>query len=109
MLRNAQAGWTHLSGLDGAQRCFMLDCCARWGLSFWKQFKILSSTTEWSSLGVTEVICGLGSVSLACIGCTTCSLCLHQPLRVSRKYAATHLQLQGSIIQMYLGMFFMEN
>ena len=81
--RIAQAGWTHLSRLDEAQRSCMLDFCAEWGLSFWKQFKIPSFAAEVSSgpdLGRLGVVRGLGSVSLARIGCAGCSLCPCQPL-----------------------------
>lgn len=64
-------------------RCCMLDFCAERGLSFWKQLKIPSSTTDVSSspaLGRLGAVLELGSVSLACISCAGCSLCPCQPL-----------------------------
>lgn len=113
--RNAQAGWACLSQLDAAQRRCMLDYCAGWDLPFWKQFKIPSSTTEVLSgpaLGQLGAVGGLGSAFFAYIRCAECSLCPHQPLPLSEtvgNHTTTCLQLQVSIVCVYLGMVRVEN
>lgn len=62
-------------------------------------------------LGCLGAICRLSSVSLVHIGCAECSLCLHWVCRLrdrSKPQATSHLQPQGSIMCMNVGMVCVE-
>lgn len=78
------------------------------------QLKLSSFTTVVSNtpaLGCLGAVCRLSSVSLVHIGCAGCSLCVHWvcPLRDrSKPQVASHLQPQGSIMCMNVGMVCVE-